>query len=101
MWTLDLFQWILLFAGGWAIVLFQLIIGIPLLAIGWLVYVLSTRNLSPHKPLAVHCDICSQPAVGYKELRVSTGFLLAYYHFWSRGSSASVTPLSTSVWQTS
>jgi hypothetical protein len=84
-WTLDLFQWVLMFVGGWAIVLAQLIIGIPALHLGYVGHAFRRRTLTPHKPLAVTCDVCDQTAVGYKELRVSTGFLLAHLHFWSRG----------------
>jgi hypothetical protein len=84
-WTLDLFQWVLMFVGGWAIVVVQVIIGIPALLLGYVFYAFRRGTLAPHKPLAVTCDVCGQTAMGYKELRVSTGLLLAHLHFWSRG----------------
>lgn len=84
-WTLDVFQWVIMFAGGWALVLVQLFIGIPLLAVGYIFYAIRKRGTAGQRPLAATCDVCGRTAVGYKELRVRTGFLMAYYHYWSRG----------------
>src|SRR6266481_8005719 len=75
----DWFQFLLLFFGGWACILGTMVISLPILILGYLVYTpLKLRfGTFPHKQLAVGCDICGIPAVGYKELRVTTGLLFA------------------------
>jgi hypothetical protein len=82
----NLFQQLfMLLVGGWAIILVQVLVNIPVLAVGLVVYALRRRSVLPHEPLAVKCDVCDQPAVGYKELHVDTGLLMVFHRFWSRG----------------
>jgi hypothetical protein len=84
--TFNLFQQLfMLLVGGWAIILVQALVSIPVLAVGLVVYALRRRSVLPYRPLAVKCDVCGQPAVGYKELCVDTGFLMVFHRFWSRG----------------
>ncbi|MBU1626125.1 hypothetical protein KKB18_02045 [bacterium] len=73
--------------GGWAFILLQVILYIPLLMIGFIVYlpIISRLKAFPHKQLTVKCDVCDQPAVGYKEIKATSGFLNTYTYYHGKG----------------
>jgi hypothetical protein len=84
--SVDWFQFVMLFFGGWACILVSLVISLPILFLGLLIYSPLKRRFGtlPQKTLERPCELCGAPAVGYKDLHVTTGMLFASRRFsWS------------------
>jgi len=73
--------------GGWVLLIFLALTVAPLWLLGLAVYAPFLRHYhgSPHTRLNVTCDLCDQPAVGYKEIRSTSGFLHRFNSYLARG----------------
>ncbi len=70
--------------GGWIFILISVVIGVPSILVGLLLYPLFIKK-TPQKSSEVKCDLCDNPAVGYKDIEGTSGFLHLRKMAWARG----------------